>query len=512
MKTDFIIKNLYIVEQNDPVVTPMHRGYSMKADTRTVNNLQETLNRFGAGSGQVITEAALSHACPELMKISGTTAGGVKIPYGWNQKRLSFVLELSRMASNIKEELHYIQGYTDYYEPLQFLRDGMSIAQIISPEIKFTVNSMAKIELISDSEGNVHTKVKYKTNVIKAYDVSDGFSELDTIDTNIKKSRPVDIVEDVYLSKINNHKNQQSIKQDTVGNDAETSSRRNNSPIAFATSIINNTIIGADANNEQNQFATRHSQASTLQNVSVGLAEVNITENPLLYYLYVNKLSDGTYFTINDLLGIDLDLDHKSTFFSIEKMRATKELTMNKLHNDLKTGGYSPDILTNNELASTAQPNIENLKTTELMNYVISILSENFLSSCIMYISNDPSEIGLSEAGQCRLLHVGSIYNEAFVSIDVSRSIENYGLNVILPAISDNDETIVDCLISVDLITTTTASIKVNMGDKFITRYNTSADGLFSPSIADAATKAALVNDVAGLTDLVIDVSGPNKI
>ena len=194
------------------------------------------------------------------------------------------------------------------------------------------------------------------------------------------------------------------------------------------------------------------------------------------------------------LLRSDQFLDDKTEFFIVEDVTKDEMLRQKVLR-----GNFDANILESNILGDTQQPTIENLKAFELLNLASSSLLNNMLTKASIYISNDPSKVRQVTSV---VLNAGSIFHQEFASTRALNRLSDYFETVVLPKLTEEDMYI-DALVDINIIGKSSIAISVNMDEPMIFRYDSGADGLYSPHINSQAGKSALVNDVAGIIDMM---------
>lgn len=113
-----------------------HRPYQSHLDAGMLNAITQRVEQVGSGriSGQLLSGIAGSILSPSAV-IDPTQA--IAIPYGWNERRIRFVLKLQCLFSLGTEVQYLIQGYTDY--------PGVSIGGAVDPNMQFIINSVVVV-------------------------------------------------------------------------------------------------------------------------------------------------------------------------------------------------------------------------------------------------------------------------------------------------------------------------------------------------------------------------------
>jgi len=95
-----------------------------------------------------------------------------------------------------------------------------------------------------------------------------------------------------------------------------------------------------------------------------------------------------------------------------------------------------------------------------------------------------------------------SAYHKDLATVTSFNIIESYMKLVILPKLVDVD-LYIDLIANINILGNSSITISVNMHQPILTRYKSSADGLYSPHITGSNDKAALVNDVSTFIDMI---------
>ncbi len=485
------ITKLYLFETGASEVNDVYqRGYSLTGGRGTVRKMENLFEKYGVRQGYKLTESLVAKEIGEIIQVSPHSNGQIYIPNGWNHKRLNFVLEVKTQVNPSKVEIYFLQGFTDYYDPVNNMSSRMRIVDVIDPQMAFHINSMAIVDVIKDSKGNFHTNVKEKVSVIK--DLS-GETKFEVIESDKKLSRPSDIVEDLFFHQTTNG----NFHSDSDLTDAPASTNKDNlGTTGYFTEMMNQIIKSENSDVDGRRETTKdYGDMTMLRNASLGLTNYNLMKCPFFLTLYqLTHEARPSYFTVDILLQMDSFLDEKTDFFSVEDV--TKD---ELLRNRVLQGEFDRNILESNNLADTQQPTVENLKSYELMNLANSALLNNMLTKASIYLSNDPSKVTQPIA---TVINAGSIFHQEFASPRALNRLSDYFETVILPKLT-GDDIYIDAIIDINVLGKTSISMSINMDEAMIYRYDSSADGLYSPHINSKAGRSAMVNDVSTLIDLM---------
>ena len=483
------ITKLYLFETGENKVNDIYRrGYTLQGGAKTLRKMENLFDRYGVGQGNKLTEAIIAKEASNIIGVSAHSNGAVYIPNGWGHRRLNFVLEIVQQVNVSKVETYFIQGFTDYYDPVRGMSSRVHITDVIDPSMTFHINSMAILDTIKDSKGQFHTTVKEKISVIK--DMY-GETTYDVIDSDNKLSRPSDIVEDLYFAQTTggHYHNDSDVTEAPA-----TTNKDNLGSTGYFTEMMNQ-IIKSDNADVDGRREPEYGDLTMLRNASLHLANYNLMKCPFFMKLYqLTHEPRPSYFTVGTLLRMDPYLDDKTDFFSVDDV--TKD---DMLRSKVLRGRFDANLLESNSLGDTQQPSIENLKAYELLNLANSALINNMLTKASVYISNDPSKVTQVTSA---VLNAGSIFHSEFASTRALNRLEDYFETVVLPKLVDEDM-IIDAIIDINIIGKSSIAIAVNMNEAMIFRYDSSADGLYSPHVNSQAGKTGMVNDVAGIIDLM---------
>lgn len=112
-----------------PFTTDMNGGASSAIAAR--------VGEFGLKGVQ---PAALGNAALNFMKPSATPGSEILIPYGWQERRVRFVMEIVVDYSTGTRMSYFLQGYTDF--------PGVSQNGHIAPDMTFIINSLVGVSKI----------------------------------------------------------------------------------------------------------------------------------------------------------------------------------------------------------------------------------------------------------------------------------------------------------------------------------------------------------------------------
>lgn len=487
------ISKITLFEDNTSRVSnPMQRSYEISGDGRSMRNLENLIDKFQLRKGHGITENTIATALPGIISVGAHSTGSIFMPEGWNTRRLSFVIEVKITVSSSKKTIEYVQGYTDYFDPPGTIRDGDSIKRIVGRGVRWYINSITSVDLIAGRDGIIHKKKGARVNIIKSHDGVE--YEIETV--NNVKARPSDIIEDLFFSTSSNGNYQHD---DRVMDEPDTTNRSNSTSVGFFADTFNKASATLASDLIANEEKAGNKDLLSLQSMAQGLASKNLTDFAFMYYLHKETQEiRPSSFDLGLLEVLAPHLDHITTYIPTKDVRKD-DLLMSRVIG----GDYNSNILTTNDLDDTRQPTIENLVTVEFMHLMTNAMLNELITKGSIYLSNDPSKV-IEDVGE--FLNGESMFNPIFATREEFVRLSAYLREVVLSKLTYAGDIYIDIVADIDLLGNSSISTTVNMGEPYVSRYNSSADGLYSPHISSAGGKRATVNDIAALIDTIKDI------
>lgn len=481
---DLEIANFYCWLENNIYNTPHHRGYELKADISSIRRLENLVDRR-----QQLTEKTVAKHLPDIIGISSSSSGGeVLIPEGWNEKRISFMLEIRRKVNSTKVVIEYIQGYSEYFEPSSIYRTTPRIQDLLDPNCLLHVNSITTVDVIKGSK--IHTTVRDRINIIKSFDGDDIF-EIDSVD-GLVKVRAHDFFEDKFMAGINANST-----SDRVTDEGEVNNMAYDSSTAYVSEIINSISRGKRARKNATTLSGMD-DGLVLEDIVEDLAPKELTAFGFMSHLYMVYREIGrTSFTLLDLEDLDPMLNHKTTFIDIDDTRTDSILRR------AMDGPFDSSLLSTEHLSDTSQPTIENRLAIEIFSSFLPMMLSKSITGGDLTIGNDPDVLREPIA---MFTNASSGFNEVFATPASMDDLSLYADTVLLPKLTNkigDMERYFYAKCTFSLFGGTTIMISVNFGEPEVFRYNTSANGLYSPSMDTRANKLNTRENIDGLLECI---------
>lgn len=458
---DINIVKFILLGNNKNVNEMFHRTFLINDDYRVMNQLENAIEKkINLGQSGIIRE------CNNLISLTPTNTGLVQVPYGWNEKRLSFVLVVEAVSSRTKKDIYFLNGYTDYYDPLLLNNVKNLSINFMDPRMRFNINTITTITEYIREDGKPHYAYKDKITILKKNGNKIDYEKISTPDCTVRAS-------DVLLSVLEDDIANSSLTETPIESDRSTANTLGY--ISSLTGVITSQINLKKYNNSENDDVINTPDfVHGLLSKTVDKSLLNCKFLSALYRVTGEVKPSG--FTVPDLLTLFPQLDLVTTVFNLEDKKEE-----------------SKNILSSSVLENTISPNASNLIALEFYQIVSSILFDNMLTRASVHISNHPFNTPVPLA---HCISSESIFHAIFNTPATIEMVDTYLYNILLPKVSKNNEVFVDIMADVNILGMTTVAIMLNDEPPVIYRYNSSMDNTFSPFITDTNQKSILTDDV----------------
>lgn len=478
---DCRIKKMFIIPtQENGYQDVMQRSFCLNANAGELVKIEAMFGAQQTGLNNTITESVLSKAVPNLVTLNSTPIGRAEIANGWQTSRFRFLLITETPGINGQIEESYIQGYSEYAE--------RSFKGTINPNILFFINSITRVDkLLDPAIGAYRSRVLSTFNVITTQFGGTRYQEVEN-NIDFKLIRPSDI-----LTGINNMDAYSTADYliDTgrkVDTEAQTSSRGNSNGLKYITNTINKFIearstceLGIGGRKEIIREAANNS------------TETNLFSIPLLMALHIKT---GEYtpsnFTLATLSAIDPNVFNVIIDPSFRNNNYIVETKLGQ-----------PNFINTLNVSEMLNPKLETLIALKTANTINSLMCDNLISIMGLMITNvngTPEIIpGIIES------FIDSISDQDKI-MSANRIIAKIRESLI-PDITMSNQIILEISFYSDMLGDTVIGIKCSTGyslttEETIYRLPTFADSLYSPMVANTATKQTLQNDFSNITEL----------
>lgn len=467
---DINIVKFILLGNNKNVNDMYHRTFQINSDYRVMNQLENAIDKkINLGQSGIIKE------CNNLISLTGTQTGLVDVPYGWNQKRLSFVLVIEAINSNKIKDIYFLNGYSDYYDPLLLNASKNLSVNFMDPRMNFNINTITTISEYIREDGTAHYAYKDKITVLKKHGNKIDYEKVTNPDCTVRSS-------DVLLSIL-----EDTLCDSSLTETATESDRSAANTLGYITSItgaITTQLNLKKYNNLDNDINLN--RPGFVHSVLANTTDNSMLNCKFLAALYrVTGEVKPSSFTIPDLLTLFPQLDFVTTVFNLE---------------DKKEDTRS--ILASTNLENTINPHISNLLSLEFYQIASSILFDNMLTRASIHLSNHPFNTPVPVA---HCISSESIFHSIFNTPATIEVIDSYLSNILLPKMTKNQEIFVDILADVNILGMSTVAIMVNDEPPVVYRYNSSMDNTYSPFITNTNQKSVLTDDINTILDKYIN-------
>jgi len=458
-----------------------NRSFSLGFSPHETANMQNFFYSQGVDKNAQISMVAAATNIGSAIKLSTIPTGKVAIPHGWSTQRLMYLLAVEEYINDTASLTHYIQGYSEYYDP--------SHTGKLDPNAAFFINSITTISRTKNMYTNaIDSRVLASYNVIMDPTGRVSLEQVTEPSSGVDLIRPSDVMTNLYGNTLyaGTDSIALNIKSTSISNGANVSTRSNNDPLKYFTNTVNAVVSGKCIDTGHN------TPESVLSNANGMVAEQAITSNAFIYEIarLTGNLEPGS-FTLEVLSRIDPSVSSKITLVNsgslIRDMPQTT--TMLDTNNTESLLNYTEDT----EVAQT----FINALTANMSENLITVLSgtiTNIHGTPITTISNLQS------------------FLEGVDITPYGNRIINYVNAVIMPQLTVNNLRVVSIVFDCDLLGDTTVSVSLDHAQPVVYRLPTFADSLYSPVLTNAVTKEAVIGDFEVVVDTVMGMSQNDSV
>ena len=473
-----VCKRLILIETTDDYQDLYVRNFKLDMNLNTYNRLGNVLANNPAGRNSTLSYSRVGLEIPEVIDLEPRPLYMANIANGWRTKRLRFILEVDSVQAG-SSFTHYIQGYTDYYDPTMSMRNAGVVYNKLDPNMIFFINSILTISRSITSDGRYVVRPYAMYNFISNHGI-DSYQELQ-IGGDSVAIRPLDVTKSILINDKFRQIDGDRIITD-IGNlntSTYTSKRSNADPVKYFTDSLNGYI------NSLNGSSVGHDRADILSNTVDILQESNPGSNPFIFNLIsITGNPNPTAFNLETLELMDPTISSKATIINRNENGITG-------YNNLASfdTAYTTPLL---------NPTPESIRATIAVNSLASACVDNMLTKFSATFTNGSGHyIVVCTGAQTMIEGIDDSYL-TFLINKVRTHIET----IIMPRITNNNVVLVTGGIQVDLFGDTTVTINVNNGGDATFRFPTFADSLYSPAIGNTQVKTGLVDDFSNVFEV----------
>lgn len=463
------ILNFYLFGSDKKVNDMFQRSFTINGSNSIYRDVGEIINNSG-----YISQNEIIRKCSNMVSLENTTGGLISIANGWNEKRLSFVLTVEVIYSSTNKEIYFINGFTDYYDPILAKSFANVSVRMLDRFMDFNINTITLITETIDSRGTPIIKFKDKITILRKHGQALDYDSIN----NDCLIRPIDIMTDIYLGVPNGG---------TYGVEANEANRSNSNSVSYLAAILNSIGDSVRINSTTSRAKDINmSREDTIRDMVTNSEDGKMMNCPFLLHLFRRTgEAKPSRFRIDDLLDMASYLDDVTKVLNVTDEDSNRR-----------------NILSSNELDNTLQPRLGNILTLEFYQIISSLLFDQMLTRASIHISNHPKFIMAGEVAMC--MKSESIFHSVFNTPTAIDTLESFLRRIILPKITKNDQIYVDIMADINILGVSSIAISVNDEDPEIYRYNSSMDNMFSPFISTENQKNLITDDISNIIDTVM--------
>ena len=447
----------------DRYQTPFQNSYNLTVTHDTQDTILDTVAR-ARSIGNKLSIASTANNLSNVMNIGvGEGAGAATIANGWQSTRLRFLMEVNTVVNGV-DSLHYVQGYTETYDP--------SLSGHIDDNMKWEINSISTYGRMTDPiSGGIIVRPTANYTVLAG-----------DINSDLKLVRPKDIVTNIAQT-ISLGKGAQITNLTDHVNRVVTSDRANSSPIKHLTRTINGFLASSD--NQSQHLGDIYTDA-------VGnLDETTLTSNEFIMGMrMVTGGMSPNIFTLHTLGLVDSNITNPASgIINISERNP----------NGVQAPTVDTISLDATQTEVLYKPTIESQIASMTAHTMNGALLDNKLYSLVFTATNHSGPIVVAVPNaQTMVTGLNPIP-------DIER-VKSFIETVLLPSVTRNNTLGIIIKGSIDTIGDTTVAVSVNGNPEVVFRYPTFADNRFSPVVSDEINRSSLADNMSYLLDNVTSI------
>jgi len=474
-QSPLVITKMFAIPTEHTYHQMYQRSFSIGMSPGDENRLTSYFQSEGVGDNNQLTMINAANQIGNVVGLSAAPTGRADIANGWDTQRLMFVLVVQEYVNEMTSTTHYVQGYSEHYDPSHTGR--------LDPNAMYYINSITDVmHTINPVNNAVSSRVVSTYNLISDASGNLGYNQVTEPDAGMELVRPCDIMSTLRTTAMygENPGLNMSLKTTSLGSGANVSRKSNNDPLKYFTDSVNAVIVAKT-------IATAHaSPADVLSN-----ANGQVSEQPMGTNRFIHELAritgnlEPSSFTLNNLTRIDPAVNEKITVVASGGLMADPSAYGTGLDTE-----YTEGMLNVTETSTVAQTFVNSLTANMSDNLILTISGTvtNITGQSLTTISNVSS------------------FLEGVDITPYGNRVVNYVNAVIMPQLTMVGMRIVSIVFSCDLLGDTTVSVSIDNSPEVIYRLPTFADSLYTPVITDKMTKSAVVEDFETVTDTVMSM------
>lgn len=296
-----------MIMQETGTYNPMFsRPYYTDMNGGVVESIASRVSEFGVRGIQPI---ALNNVALNFLKPTATPQAEIAIPYGWQERRIRFIMEVQVDYNTGTTVKYFLQGYTDF--------PGVSQQGHVAPEMAFIINSLIGVTQVNLTTPYGGTQITDK--VIESSQILVENRLGNNIHNNQKfMMRPQDIfvgMHSAYLQQSYNVDNQSDFvdARYLMRSEPVQSNRSNNVSANYLAKVIDSNTYGREIVNYGSGTGDILTRARSTA------MEPQLLDNPVIRRL--SELSGGmgvkNIFTFSDFEKLDPNISNVTDFITL---------------------------------------------------------------------------------------------------------------------------------------------------------------------------------------------------
>lgn len=439
------------------------RSYTVNSNVSVVSDAIGNISDRISNSALNVTPELITGLSTNLLVQDPNATQMLSIPNGWDTKRFRFNMRVKVDLTSGLTEMYDIQGFTEEL--------AVSHAQSLDPNMKFFINSIARVSEYQDQFGQTALSCFGTSQVINGAIASTPNS------TGVFTMRPKDVLGEMQWQYLSQDAGQKYIDGRANITGRSTGSSRNN---CIAANYLSDTIGNWINTAKENEIADDNAIVTGTLNK---LHENFFEENKFIREL-VNVQGPGSsgFFTLNTLNKLDVTFDQQSA------------LLTNRL-NVMMTGGMTNhDLITIGSGSQWNGRDIEAVWASTIVQSVPAIMTKHFVGK-LAFTATNKTINGTTVVTIVKMLSPNAANMNQFTSSQISKAIE------VLLFKDITQDNLIKFNISAEFDIYGDTRVDVGVENRPVQTF-------FMPTFADSISTPVITNNKGNLTNMASSLEG----
>ena len=482
----FIPKNAFFVESGtyQPVLLRPYETSYNESVALDYNNITE--------GGTRIVPNAFANMASSIIAPSAVHQGVIDIANGWQERRMSFMIEVEVTDAVFggESKIIVLTGYTDYTDV------GM-IRETFDPRMKLFLNTSTVITVMTQRNANgtlVQRKMvndsSHLLNSVTMNSIRTSVMQNDPYhQSTMYYATPSNVINEMISINENssdpytqsNSRRLQDFRQEIGSSGVKRSRRENTIPTAYLSKILR----GVNDNLSSMASGIATDERSALMNASVGVREHDLTIDPVIVRLSLDSdYGQNGYVTWGELCAIIPNID------AVTKYTSRASAVLNRTTPDAESGNFQgwQGVTYETAIANSIAQLVPAMMTTCMIGQLSFVFNnDNITATPTLHIIN------------------GMTMVEGIPFLNMAKTFETRFLSEIAPQITNQGRTIINMMVQCSLGTETYINISRDGEPDVPFCAPTFCDSLYTPVLSPS--HQGIVNVASDLQNIANSVN-----